>query len=118
KRDAYAVAMGRALFLRAKRWCDAHAATLLVVTTGRVETPPAAGTATPSGDLEATLAFKKTAAAFFAEHAIGYDEIADDVAAARGGRPERAFEIPGDGHPDAEGARLIAEAAWKRIEPR
>jgi len=116
KRDAYAVAMGRALFLRAKRWCDAHGATLLVVTTGRVETPPPGGT--PSGDVEATLAFKKTAAAFFAEHGVAYDDIADDVAAARGGRPQSAFEIPGDGHSDAEGARLIAEAAWKRIEPR
>ncbi len=116
KRDVYAVAMGRALFLRAKNWCDAHGAALVVVTTGRVETPPPGGT--PSGDLEATLAFKKTAAAFFADHAVAYDDIADDVAAARGGRPQSGFEIPGDGHPNAEGARLIAECAWRRVEPR
>jgi len=117
KRDAYAVAMGRALFLRAKRWCDAHDAALFVVTTGRAETTTPDGW-TPSGDLEATLAFKKTAAAFFAEHAIGYDDIAGDVAALRGGRPESDFEIKGDGHPSAEGARLIAECAWKRLAPR
>lgn len=116
ERDAYAVAMGRALFLRAKRWCDAHAATLLVVTTGRVETPPPGGT--PLGDLEATIAFKRTAPAFFAEHSVAYDDIADDVAAMRGGRPQGAFEFRGDGHPVAEGARMIAECAWKRLEPR
>lgn len=117
ERDRWATDLGRALFLRLRAWCDARSVPLWVVTTGRPDTTPEDGRGTPSGHLEATMAFKAGAAEFFKAAGIPYADIAPQVSAACDGNFRR-LQIPGDGHPDEEGCRVIGRFAWEAIAPR
>jgi hypothetical protein len=115
-RERHARDLGRALFLRAKSWCDARKVPLWVVTTGRPDVVPADGKGTPSGHLEATMAFKDVAPAFFREAGIFFADIAPQVTRDVGG-DFRNVEIPDGGHPDVEGCRIIGLRAWEALSP-
>jgi hypothetical protein len=107
------VLLGQALFRRLHRWCQGHGATLLVLTTGyqaRYHQP-----ADP--DVGDEVAFLRGASAFFAREGIPFRDLTPDLRPAVAS-PDETFVIPGDGHPNAAGARLIATHAWPWLAPR
>jgi len=113
-RDHRARVMGQALFLRLDAWCRARNVPLWVATTGRPDMLPADGRGTPWGHTEATMAFRAIAPEFFAARGIEYADLIPEVSAACGG-DFRKLMIPGEGHPDEEGHRVIAAAAWPHL---
>lgn len=102
KQIKYAVQLGNALFYNMNLWCKDHGAKLLVVTTGynafydpNVNDP--------------TKAFLAQAPAFFKSQGIPYDDIAPAFKKAVSGK---VFQIAGDSHPNAYGAKVIGQLIW------
>ena len=96
--------LAKALFLHLSRLARARGDELVVLTTGWHRF----GSAPPN---DPTAAFMSTAESFFAENGIPFFDISDAVHEASGGDVESVV-IAHDGHPNARGARLIADAAW------
>ena len=103
-----AARLGQALFRRMKGWCEAHGAELLVLTTGFHHWY--ADRLSP-GD----AAFYAQAEDFFRSEGVPFGDLAADLAAA-GPFPE-SFTLVG-GRPNADGGRLIADAAWRWLRTR
>jgi hypothetical protein len=115
ERDHRARVMGKALFLRLGAWCRDRKIPLWVATSGRPDLLPADGRGTPWGHTEATMAFRAVAPEFFREQGIAYVDLIPEV---RDRAPDfRRLMIPGEGHPDAEGHRVLADAAWSQLRP-
>ena len=93
-------ALGVSLFRRLQLWCRAHKVHLAVATTGWHQSPP---------DLsEATSAFVAGADELFSELGIPFFDASSQIWLVRE-ISEGTFIIPGDGHPNEDGAALIAE---------
>lgn len=99
-----AVQAGQALVRHLKQLADGLSTPLMVLTTGFHGKPTAA-------DTEPTQLFMATAAPFFAEEAIEFHDCSEDVLTAAGG-DYQSLQIPGEGHPDEAGAKVIAEKNW------
>src|SRR3989338_936501 len=93
-----AVALGNALFYQINMWCKAHHAKLLVVTTGY-------NAFYKPNSSDPTEAFLKQAPTFFSAQHISFYDIAPQFKKAVGTKP---FQLPADGHPNAFGAKTIA----------
>lgn len=115
-RERWARDLGTAMFRRMAAWCAERKVPLWVVTTGRPDVLPSDGLGTPSGHLEATMAFKQVAPAFFRESGIFFADITPAVVRDCGGDFGRV-EIRDGGHPDEEGCRIIGLRAWEAIAP-
>lgn len=106
----FARAYGHALFRRMQKWCSAHGAKLLVLTTGfhflQKENPT-----------EPTVAFMSQADEIFRHEAIPFKDISPAVERVVEGNLD-SFIIPADGHPNASANRLIAELAWSWLKPQ
>jgi hypothetical protein len=99
-----AVKFTEGLFARLAEWCRSRSITLLVTNGNFLEfaaKPQAPG---------ATAMFIETAASFFARLGVPYLSVARAHGPLAG--PPQSLEIPGDGHPNERGARLIADAVW------
>lgn len=98
--------LGQALFRRLHAWCRARQIPLLVLTTGfqgKYHVPPEW-----AGPLD--VAFLKEAAAFFAREGIPFRDLTPDLVRAVNGRWDH-YLIAGEGHPNAAGAKLVADLA-------
>ncbi len=49
---------------------------------------------------------------------IFFRDLHDPVGVAFGGRPASDFEIPAEGHPNADGARVVADVSWPILDER
>ncbi len=102
-----AVLLGQLLFERLNKWCNENNAQLLVTTTGWHA----------SGNLksqnEPTIAFMEQAPDYFKSQKIPFYDISSDCRAVPL-FPDN-FIIPGDGHPNESGHKLIADFAWNRF---
>jgi lysophospholipase L1-like esterase len=114
---ADAVALAQALFLRLKDWCTSHGAQLFVLTTGYQRWHPAHPELFGISVHPANVAFLQQAEAFFEREEIPFKDLAPEIMAAWGGRLQDLL-IPGDGHPNEVGSKLIAVHAWKWLRPR
>jgi lysophospholipase L1-like esterase len=99
--------LGQALFRRMHQWCQARQVPLFVLTTGyqgKYHVPPEW-----AGPID--IAFLKTAEAFFAREGIPFKDLTPELLRAVNGQWGN-FTIAGDGHPNAAGAKLVADLAW------
>ncbi len=103
------VLLAGALFDRLHAWCDAREIDLVVLTTGFQDSPHFGAQRYPS------LRFLASAPVFFEARSIPFSDLAPALLEAAGGSLE-SVSIPGDGHPNEEGARLMAELAWPALE--
>lgn len=106
KNKQYAERFGEALFLRMKTWCDQNHAKLLVVTTGF-------NAFYPKNFNDPTYLFLKNAAPFFARNDIPFYDIAPAFLIATRGKQ---IELSEDMHPNALGAKIIADLTWPWIK--
>jgi len=101
------VALAEGLFRRLHSWCLTHNSDLLVVTTGW-------NFGSTGSSVE--WSFLSRAEPFFAELGVPFFDTGK-VFTDQQFQLER-FAIPGDGHPNEEGARRIAIECWKFLKPR
>lgn len=106
-----AVRIGRALFLRLKRWCDDNGVELLVTTTGWHKTDKGHNLA------PLTDAFMSHAEKFFASEGIPYEDISKDLYTIFTMDLD-SYIITGDGHPNEKANRLMAEHQWRFLKER
>ena len=99
----------KALFRHLKRLAQSRNQRLIVLTTGWHRFPDAGGDAP-------TAAFMTGAADFFRQEDIMFHDISDAVFAAADGNVANVT-FADDAHPNARGARAIADAAWQVLEP-
>lgn len=97
---------GESVFLKINKWCVKHHAKLLVVTTGFNDFYP-------DETHDPTEIFLKHAKTFFAKNDIAYFDIGPRF---KEMVSNKMFEIPRDGHPNAFGAKAIAESSWPWIK--
>ena len=107
--DLEAVRLGRVIFEKIIEWCAERDATLLVLTTAW-HNPPYRGK-------NANELFMADASKFFAARQVKYFDGSDQLI-------ERKLDlntpiyIANDGHPNEEGARLIAEINWPFLKAK
>jgi lysophospholipase L1-like esterase len=104
--------LGQTLFHRLKAWCDKHEVRLFVLTTGwhfKSEQEQ-------EKYIEPTRAFMMKAEEIFQKENIPYHDITPEVLLTINGQLED-FVIPGDGHPNERGSKLIADRAWLWLAP-
>jgi lysophospholipase L1-like esterase len=108
--SAEAFALMKGLFVRLSDWCRARGIVLLVTNGNLLEF--AAG----PKSRDANAMFLRGAGGMFAEIGVPYLS----VARAHGPltQPLESLEIPGDGHPNEDGARLIFETVWPWLRTR
>ena len=102
------IALGQALFIRLKKWCEDNGSVLLVTTTGWHDIH-----AIKDGD-ESTKAFMDVADDFFLSMDIPFSDISNSVSKVKKNNREE-YVIEGDGHPNEMGAKLIAETSWNEF---
>lgn len=90
-------AIAHALFGWMKHWCDARKIPFAVITNGWTRYPWLAGEMQGLG--------------------IQYFDLGQTIRPVILREGLGKFEIPRDGHPNEEGARLIGDAAWDALEP-
>lgn len=95
--------LGKVLFRRLRAWCAENGVDLLVVTTGWF----AFGDNNPA---EPTTAFLEIADEFFYSEGIPYFDPTGLLMVQK--ENAHSFIWPGDGHPNEEGAQLIASSVW------
>lgn len=111
------VQLGQALFVRMKRWCEAHQARLLVIGTGlencydKLKGPTKSGHPKESPNRD----FLAKAPAFFAEQHIPFVDLTDQMTASVGNDMSR-YIIPVDLHPNEAGHELLAQHAWEWLK--
>lgn len=101
-----AVKLAFALSLRLREWALKAGADLLFTTTGWHRPP--------YDNSEPTRAFMAAAGPWFAEKGIAFVDVSPQVQEHLRQIGEKAV-IPGDGHPSAEAAKIIAENVWPSI---
>jgi lysophospholipase L1-like esterase len=103
---------GQSLFRRLHSWCTQRGVPLLVVTTGfqtRFLQPPVSGS---YYDVD----FLRCAPDFFTALDVPFHDLTPQLKRAVGKNWED-YLIPGDGHPNARGAQLVAGAVWPWLRP-
>jgi hypothetical protein len=109
---AEGVRLGQALFRRLNGWCQARQIPLFVLTTGfqgKYHVPPEW-----AGPID--IAFLKSAEGFFAREGIPFKDLTPELVRVVNGQWGN-YVIVGDGHPNAAGAKLVAELAWPWLRP-
>lgn len=104
---AVAVAHGKKLFIHLKELARERGHRLVVVTTGW-QAFSEENTTDPS------VVFFDQAEAFFAEQGINFIDTSKQVRDQTAGEPA-PYSIQGDHHPNAEGAKLIADVVYPRL---
>jgi GDSL-like Lipase/Acylhydrolase family len=92
--------MARLLFRRMAAWCKARDIQLTVLTTGW------------------PMFHYLWLDPMMREEGVFFRDLHDPVIAAFGGRRTSDFEIPAEGHPNADGARVVADVAWPILDER
>ncbi|MBF0449078.1 MAG: hypothetical protein HQL67_12850 [Magnetococcales bacterium] len=98
----HTIRLGKSLFKRMKKMCDQAGIPLMVLTTGYFHS---------DGSNEVTRGFLLNAEGIFSALKIPFKDLYPLVA----GNPDYHSQdliIPGEGHPSALGAKLVADAAW------
>lgn len=106
---AEGVRFGQSLFLRLDELCRQRGSRLLVVNNGFQ--PHVLREYLSSNPSPIDVEFLRQAGGFFQSCGIPYFDLTPRLNEMSGGDFQR-ITIPNDGHPNEEGARLIAEAAW------
>src|SRR5262249_33957099 len=107
------VRLGQALFRRLHQWCQARQVPLFVLTTGyqgKYHVPPEW-----AGPIDVT--FLKTAPDFFDGEGIPFKDLTPEFVRVVNGC-WGYYEMAGDGHPNAAGAKWVADLAWSWLGPR
>ncbi|MBN1270502.1 MAG: hypothetical protein JXB04_13010 [Kiritimatiellae bacterium] len=104
-RSEEAVRLGKAIFRRMNEWCKRRNIEIWVTTTGW-HNPELYGV-----DGKPTSSFMAIADQFFAEEFIPFADPSPGVRPIVD-RQSHEFIIAGDGHPNEQGARLIADGVW------
>lgn len=101
-----ASSLGMTLFKRLKDWCDNNSVFLYVTTTGWFDLSDAETSREPA------KAFLYVANEFFKEINVPFSDISPAVYGKVKERPDE-FIIHGDGHPNENGSKLIADMSWQ-----
>ena len=104
--DQDAIRYGQALFLRINKWCKKNHAKLIVITTGF-------NAFYPTNIHDPTRIFLLEAPSFFNEENIPYFDMGISYKNRVNGSN---FQIANDHHPNAYGAKVIAELSWPWIK--
>jgi prolyl oligopeptidase PreP (S9A serine peptidase family) len=106
----YSLSLGKAIFKKMDKWCISNSCELLITTTGFF---PSADTAVSAHTLRLYNALKEGSAElsdnvrFFDPSECMSSKINSDY---------NSIKIPGDSHPNEQGAKLIADCTWIELK--
>ena len=104
--------LGQDLFIRMVKWCKQRDIPLVVLTTGwhfKFHKDPLLN--------EPTIAFMNIAEGFFMQNEVPFHDLTLGVLNVMGDDYEE-YVIIGDYHPNAKGAKLIADLAWVELKAK
>ena len=106
----YSLKLGRAIFQKMNRWCDENNCDLIVTTTGFF---PHADSEESAHTLRLFNSLKNDSTQLSEQ--INFFDISECVDSTINS-DYNSIKIPGDSHPDEQGAEIIANCTWKGLK--